>query len=445
MDKAGREARKAWLALVGATGLAILLGGCMWSQHAATAVDGEDITLAEASLQTAQISVQERAYPITFSSSMGLPAGINYDTGFWPAGAPIQLRLQFRLNAPQTALRLPGQLVVSSPSWVRPGTDVSVTIFFRGTVNAGFFIDAYGFGFSTSVRIDVAGLKWEGGVPLVPSYDLDLTFDSAADKKPFTPFLLGRTFGFEDSASWMFGLDKWGIKDLFDLTIGLRIGATLNGTLKGMRIAGGVQGKSYSWTSEGQAQTAVVRVPAGTPSGPWTLPVTVTFAEYYSRRFTLWAEFEARVTLLKDLKLFSYTSQRASWVVPWSLIVDLPDSSQQVQIALHVDGTAPVLSNTASPAWLPKPGGQVRICVTATDAHSGVERVVLAVTAPNGKSWTVPFTRTSGNANSGVWCASTTVPANPGETVQRYQWRITATDLVGNNASITGSFEVRPK
>lgn len=429
-------------------GFAFFLGGCTWNRPDPISLEQTEV-LAESALIPAQVSIVERSYPVMFTSSTRFP-GFNFDTGFWPSGSPIQLRLVFRVNPPRARIELPGELVVKYPSWVKPGQRVSISAFFRGTANKGYLLDAFGFKFTTEAKLVIPDiLTWQGSIPLVPQVDLDVTVDTRADNKPFTPFLLGRTFKASDSGSWTLGLKNFGIKELVEVTIGLTLGATVTDTLSGAGIYGTTSGQTLLvWNTEGQIRNINVTVPSGATSGKYNVPLNCVYTEILRHRYDLWAQFEARVVIIKTLEILNITSPKLSWNIPTSLLpelVDLPDPSQQLLIALNVDGTRPILSNlNISPRWLSRPGGTVKVCVTAADAHSGVQSVVGVVTAPGGKSWSVVFTRTSGSSASGIWCANVTVPANAGSTSQRYTVAITATDLVGNQTTSSASFEVRP-
>jgi len=419
----------------------LLLGGCFWqgSQIAGPevvpAADAEVLTTQGTSVAplAAQITSTQKSIPIKFTAETSLK-GFNFDTGWWPSRSPVQLRLLLRANPPRAKIELPGELKLSYPSWVKPGQNVVIEASFKGTSNAGYLLDAFGFLFETKAKINATvagkGISWEGNIPLVPSVDLDVTVDTKTDNTPFTPFLLDRTFTASDEGSWTFGLKDFNVKDIATLEIGLNVGATVESSLRGKRISVTASGKTTTWYSENVVKTFQMTIPK-TSSGTIEIPITCEFEEDFRHTYTLWAEFVATLQVL-EVGL-DYHSPRLSRKLPIDFFVDLKNPTLQTVLVFNVDGTPPSLLNPlVQPSNLPATGGTVNLSVTATDAHSGVRAVVAKVTAPDGKITTINLSCVSGDAASGTWRGSFTVAANSTSKERQYLINFVAQDLVGN-------------
>lgn len=431
-------------------GFAISLGGCLLS-HQPNDVSTENTVLAVHGVEPLQIQVLEQKYKVRFVAETGLP-GFNFDTGYWPSNSPVQLRLILRANPPRTRIELPGRIVVRYPSWVKPGQNASLQIFFEGETNAGYLLDAFGFRFSTMAKLKIPNiLEWEGPIPIVPQMDLDVTVDTKTDRKPYTPFLLGRTFTASDEGSWTFGLKNFGIKNVVQITVGLDLGATVTSTLGGVQIRGMWPGGSTVWNTEGAIRSINVNIPQSAPSGSraYAIPLTCVYSELFKHRYQLWGRFIASVLILNTMEIINLQSPKLLWNIPTTLVpekVDLPDSRTELSIFLNVDGIKPTLSNvTITPSSLPPSGGNVTIRVTAADAHSGVATVKAILTGPNGWRQQISLARTSGSAASGVWSATVVIPQNRSGSKQQYKVSLVVEDLVGNQTSISSNIEVRAR
>lgn len=126
---------------------------------------------------------------LNFRWRQGLPVEFDFDTGWVPGGAPVQLRVRAALVG-NTEVSAAGQLVAS---WYEPLRLRAV-----GTRGAGSLAVDYGVQFSARVRLalPVEGrtVSWEGAIPYVPQIDF-----RAMASAPFDPWawegttVMGRT------------------------------------------------------------------------------------------------------------------------------------------------------------------------------------------------------------------------------------------------------------
>ncbi len=126
---------------------------------------------------------------LAFRWRQGLPVEFDFDTGWVPSGAPVQVRLRAVL-AGNTQVTAAGQLV---GSWYEP-----VRLRAVGTRGGGNLAVDYGVQFTARIRLalPVEGrtISWEGAVPYVPQVDFRAMASSAFDPWAWQPVMVsGRT------------------------------------------------------------------------------------------------------------------------------------------------------------------------------------------------------------------------------------------------------------
>lgn len=116
--------------------------------------------------------------PVAFRHRVGLPINIDLDTGWVPAGLPVQARFRAALVG-GTEVAMNGQLVAG---WPTP-----MALELRGDENGGRLALDYGVQLNARVRLNldtgVGSANWEGAIPYVPMIDFRATAMS-----PFTPW-----------------------------------------------------------------------------------------------------------------------------------------------------------------------------------------------------------------------------------------------------------------
>lgn len=127
--------------------------------------------------------------PISFRWREGLPTEFDFDTGWLPPSAPVQVRVRAVL-AGHTQVTAAGELVAS---WPEPMVLQAI-----GTPGEGALEVDYGVQFSARVRLalDVGGrtVSWEGPIPYLPMIDFRATGRSPFDPWAWTPVsAMGRT------------------------------------------------------------------------------------------------------------------------------------------------------------------------------------------------------------------------------------------------------------
>ena len=199
--------------------------------------------------------------PIAYRWREGLPVEFDFDTGWVPSGAPVQVRLRAAL-AGHTEVAAAGELVGSWPEPLRLRT--------VGTPGAGSLSVDYGVQFSARIRlalnVDGRTLSWEGAIPYTPMID----FRAMAS----TPF------------------DPWAWRDVMTAgrTMRVRV-ADVPLTDAIVRIPGISGGFTFEASGEVQARYHSTRFTFGTAADPITESTTRVlavfnagpFAEYYPR------------------------------------------------------------------------------------------------------------------------------------------------------------------
>ncbi len=127
--------------------------------------------------------------PISYRWREGLPVEFDFDTGWQPSSAPVQIRVRAVL-AGHTQVTPAGELVAS---WPEP-----MVLHAIGTPGEGGLEVDYGVQFSARVRLalDVGGrtVSWEGSIPYVPMIDFRATGRTAFDPWAWsTVSAMGRT------------------------------------------------------------------------------------------------------------------------------------------------------------------------------------------------------------------------------------------------------------
>lgn len=116
--------------------------------------------------------------PLAFRHRVGLPINIDLDTGWVPAGLPVQARFRAALVG-GTEVAMNGQLIAG---WPTP-----MVLQVRGDENGGRLSVDYGVQLNARIRLNldtgVGSANWEGAVPYVPMIDF-----RATAMTPFTPW-----------------------------------------------------------------------------------------------------------------------------------------------------------------------------------------------------------------------------------------------------------------
>lgn len=163
--------------------------------------------------------------------------GVDYDTGWVPSGADVQVRMQFRLNC-EFGAELEGEGVMVWPP--------AMQLYFQGKPRRGTFSESVGVYFDTRIKwdLDIPGLgtfRGESPIPFIPSIDL-----GCLDRRvQFTPFLLSgnpdrpanllcqipRIRVFEYNL-----LSLLGIPDVVQAVLRIDLGMSVNSYFQGNRI-----------------------------------------------------------------------------------------------------------------------------------------------------------------------------------------------------------------
>ncbi len=118
--------------------------------------------------------------PIEFDEELALPVQAGFDTGWVPAGSPLQVHLYAALHA-SSRIALAGDLVTSWPA--------ALTFATPGTPAAGQLGIHYGFevGAEAKVEVEVLGqtFSWTGDIPYVPQFDFQVEADQIFDPWAF--------------------------------------------------------------------------------------------------------------------------------------------------------------------------------------------------------------------------------------------------------------------
>ncbi len=125
---------------------------------------------------------------VTFSKVDALPIQFNFDTGWVPGGSPVEVRLFADVWA-NTHVSLTGALETSWPATLTlaaPGDKADPL-----TMKGGDFGFHYGADFAAQGKVDisVAGVSytWQGDLPYVPQFDLEVDADQPFDAWGYTP------------------------------------------------------------------------------------------------------------------------------------------------------------------------------------------------------------------------------------------------------------------
>jgi hypothetical protein len=125
---------------------------------------------------------------IAFSEVNALPIQFNFDTGWVPAGSPVQVHVFANVWA-NTHVSLTGALQTSWPAAMTltaPGDKTDGV-----STKGGDFGFHYGadFGAQGMVSISIAGVSynWEGNLPFVPQFDFEVEADQGFDAWGYAP------------------------------------------------------------------------------------------------------------------------------------------------------------------------------------------------------------------------------------------------------------------
>lgn len=125
--------------------------------------------------------------PISFRHRIGLPINVDLDTGWVPAGLPVQARFRAALVG-GTEVRMAGQLVAG---WPTPMVLQAV-----GDRDGGQLSVDYGVQVSARVRLNldtgIGRADWEGAIPYVPMIDFRATGMSTFNPWAWNPAVTAR-------------------------------------------------------------------------------------------------------------------------------------------------------------------------------------------------------------------------------------------------------------
>ncbi len=120
--------------------------------------------------------------PIEYDKKLALPIQWSFDTGWVPANSPLQVRVYSDLWA-NTYVKLAGGLETSWPK--------ALALRAPGNPEGGQFGFHYGadFGAEGKIDIDIAGyhITWQGDIPFVPQFDVQVKDDKVFHAWGFSP------------------------------------------------------------------------------------------------------------------------------------------------------------------------------------------------------------------------------------------------------------------
>jgi MYXO-CTERM domain-containing protein len=188
---------------------------------------------------------------VSFSRVDALPIQFNFDTGWVPAGSPVQVHLFADVWA-NTHVSLTGALQTSWPETLTlaaPGDPVDVLAMKGGDFGFHYGAD---FGAQGKVSISVAGqnFSWQGDLPYVPQFDLDVDADQVFDAWGYSPGVTVSSTTMPQQiasidVSTLIGASIPGIDGGFALDVAVELDATYTtervviDTTDGLPVAGG--------------------------------------------------------------------------------------------------------------------------------------------------------------------------------------------------------------
>ncbi len=191
---------------------------------------------------------------------LSLLDGLDLDTGWIPAGFPVQIRLFFYVSAGKIVVDMPGDIQLSyDQADVRVGQDLTTWLSWVGEQGGGNFHMEGGIEFGAMYRIYIP-MPWpipdidvEDFFPWVPHLDLGIFQDCG-----FTPFLLDNTLHCADQLypQWA-ALPVIGIAGVAALNVGVEISGGANAALSGQSICA----NSSCVYNEGASQSYSVFIP----------------------------------------------------------------------------------------------------------------------------------------------------------------------------------------
>ena len=182
---------------------------------------------------------------IKFDKVDALPIQWSFDTGWVPQGSPLQVHIWADVWA-NTHVALAGELQTEWPT--------AMTLHAPGNKEGGDFGFHYGadFGAQGKVTISVLGksYSWQGDIPYVPQFDLQVKDDKVFDAWGYAPgiTLKGETMPQKlasVSVASLIGASIPGIDGGFELDVAMELAATyvthqlVVSTLDGKEVAGG--------------------------------------------------------------------------------------------------------------------------------------------------------------------------------------------------------------
>ncbi len=182
---------------------------------------------------------------IKFDKTDALPIQWSFDTGWVPQGSPLQVHLWADIWA-NTHVSLAGELQTSWPT--------AMTLEAPGNKEGGDFSYHYGadFGAQGMVSISVLGksFSWQGDIPYVPQFDLEIQKDQVFDAWGYAPGITISGVSMPQqladvSISDIIGSSIPGIDGGFELAVALELDATyvttqlVVSTVDGEVVAGG--------------------------------------------------------------------------------------------------------------------------------------------------------------------------------------------------------------
>lgn len=209
---------------------------------------------------------------IAFERKDALPIEFDFDTGWTPAGSPLQVHLWAAVYA-NTQVGLEGALEATWPD--------ALALAAPGAVDGGTFSYHYGLdiGAQGKVSITIAGTtyEWTGDIPYVPQVDLQVQSDQEFNAWGWEPGVTMTTSTEPQriatvSIGDIIGASIPGIDGGFELDVGLDVGARYRttrlviNTTDGAPVSGGQITSDTEDTSDNGASSSTSTTYAGGPS-----------------------------------------------------------------------------------------------------------------------------------------------------------------------------------
>ncbi|UCG61684.1 MAG: T9SS type A sorting domain-containing protein [Candidatus Zixiibacteriota bacterium] len=219
----------------------------------------QDLTTKQAWKEQKENGQMVRSNVLT-EEELSLLNAFQLDTGWIPAGSPVQIRIFFSVSAGKIVVDMPGDIQLSyDDADVRVGQDLSTWLSWVGEQGGGNFHMEGGIEFGAMYRIyvpmpyPIPDIDVEDFFPYVPHLDLGIFQDCG-----FTPFLLGNTLHCADQLypQWL-GLPAINL-GVARLEIGAEFSGEAEAVLSGQSICADNSACVYD---EGASQSYSVFIP----------------------------------------------------------------------------------------------------------------------------------------------------------------------------------------